>query len=101
RCGWSRDRHAGAARRPEPATRAARQAWLRCSQGVEPELAQRHFAVGPVFLDLDPEFQMHRALPQIVELDAGEPPDFLQPFAALTDHDGLLPGALDPDDGVD
>jgi len=32
------------------------------SQRLVPELAQRHFAVRPVFLHFDPELQMHRAL---------------------------------------
>ena len=50
----------------------------RSSQRVVPKLAQRHFAVGPVFLDLDPQLQMHRALPQIVELDARQAADLLQ-----------------------
>ncbi len=42
--------HVGAA----PAIRAARMAGPRSSQCVVPELAQCHFAVRPVFLDLDP-----------------------------------------------
>src|ERR1700679_2020053 len=71
------------------------------SQTLVPELAQCHLAVRPVFLHLDPKLQMHRALPQIVQLDARQSTDFLEALSALTDDDRLLTGALDPDDGVD
>src|ERR1700722_5555716 len=97
--------HIDAARRPAPAIRAAQARWepaaSRSSQCIVPKLAQRQLAVGPVFLDLDPQLKMHRALPQIVEFDARQTADLLQALAALPDHDGLLPGALDPDDGID
>src|SRR6267154_1340247 len=68
----------------------------RSSQRVVPKLAQCHFAVGPIFLDLDSKLQMHRALPQVIEFYARQPADFLQALPALADHDSLLTGALDP-----
>src|SRR5271163_2796876 len=71
------------------------------SQRLVSELAKCHFAVRPVFLDLDPQLEVYGTLPQIVQLDARQAPDLLEPLAPLADHDRLLSGALDPDDGID
>src|SRR5450631_2926516 len=71
------------------------------SQAIVAELPQSHFTVGPILLDLHPQLQMHRALPQVVELDSREPSNLLEPLPALTDDDGLLSGALHPDHGID
>src|SRR5215469_3598148 len=63
----------------------------------EPQLVERAGIVRPALAYLHPEREVKAAAEQVIELEAGGPPDPFQSFPLGTDNDRLVPGPVDPD----
>src|SRR4028118_1068456 len=67
----------------------------------DPHLVERAFAVAPVFLHFDEEFEVRAVAEKVFDVAARLYADLLDAFSGAPDDDGLLRRALDIDDAVD